>query len=125
MGGYLIVFVGGGVGAALRHAVNRAAFTLAGPGFPYATMFVNVVGALLMGAPAQAMLDRGGGSEQLRLFLATGLLGGFTTFSAFSLESVLMWQRAEYAPLAANVVGSVVLSILALFAGMLAVRAVS
>lgn len=125
VGGYLVVFIGGGIGAALRHGVNRASLAYLGPEFPYGTLFVNVVGGLLMGVCAELFLARGGGSQEFRLFLTTGLLGGFTTFSAFSLDAALMWQRSDFAALASYVVASVLLSIAALFLGMAAVRAVS
>lgn len=118
----MIVFVGGGLGAALRHGVNRTALAYLGPNFPYGTTFVNIVGSLLMGVFAGFFLSKGSGSQELRLFLTTGLLGGFTTFSAFSLEAALMWQRSEHAALGLYVVGSVLLSIVALFSGMAAVR---
>jgi CrcB protein len=119
---YLAVFIGGGVGAATRHAVNRAALAWLGPGFPWGTLIVNVIGGLLMGALAQLFLIRTGLGQEVRLLLSTGLLGGFTTFSAFSLDSALMWQRGEWTPLLLYVAGSVLLSIAALFAGMAAVR---
>lgn len=122
VGGYLAVFVGGGLGAALRHAVNRASLAYFGPAFPYGTLIVNVSGGLLMGVLAQLFLAKGGGSQEFRLFLTTGLLGGFTTFSAFSLDAALMWQRSDYAALASYVIASVLLSIVALFVGMAMVR---
>ncbi len=125
MGGYLAVFVGGGLGAALRHAVNRQSVAYLGAAFPYGTLIVNVIGGLLMGAVAQLFLAKGGGSQELRLFLTTGFLGGFTTFSAFSLDAALMWQRDDYVVLAAYIAGSVLLSIVALFVGMAAVRGLS
>ena len=125
MTGYMIVFVGGGIGAALRHGVNRAAFSLLGAGFPYGTLFVNVLGGLLMGALAEFFLARAGLSEGSKLFLTTGLLGGFTTFSAFSVETALMWQRSDFAALAGYTIGSVVLSVTAVFLGMGAVRAMA
>ena len=124
-GGYLAVFVGGGLGAALRHGVNRATMAYYGPGFPYGTLFVNVAGGLLIGVLAELFLVKGGGSQEFRLFLTTGFLGGFTTFSAFSLDAALMWQRSEFAALAFYLVASVVLSIGALFAGMSAIRAIA
>jgi fluoride exporter len=120
--GYLAVFIGGGIGAALRHGVNRAALAWLGPAFPYGTMIVNIAGGLLMGMLAELFLIKGGGSQEWRLFLTTGGLGGFTTFSAFSLDAALMWERGDHAMLAAYVLGSVLLSIAALFAGMAAVR---
>jgi len=122
VGGYLAVFVGGGLGAAVRHAVNRASLAYLGPAFPFGTLIVNVVGGLLMGVLAELFLVKGGGSQEFRLFLTTGLLGGFTTFSAFSLDAALMWQRSDYTALASYVVASVLLSIAALFVGMAAVR---
>ena len=125
IGGYLAVFIGGGLGAALRHGVNRASLFYLGTAFPYGTLLVNVTGGLLMGAIAELLLIKGGGSQEFRLFLTTGLLGGFTTFSAFSLEAGLMWQRSEFAALGAYVGASVLLSIGGLFAGMAAVRALA
>ena len=123
--GYLIVFIGGGLGAALRHGVNRASLAYLGPAFPYGTLIVNIVGGLLMGMLVELFLVKGGVSQEVRLFLTTGLLGGFTTFSAFSLDAALMWQRSDYAALGAYVVSSVLLSIVALFLGMAAVRALT
>ena len=124
-GGYLIVFVGGGLGAALRHGVNHASLAYFKPNFPYGTLSVNVIGGLLMGVFVELFLVKGGGSQEFRLFLTTGLLGGFTTFSAFSLDAALMWQRSDYATLVAYVVASVLLSIGALFLGMAAIRALT
>jgi CrcB protein len=123
--GYLAVFIGGGIGAALRHGVNRAALAWLGPAFPWGTLIVNILGGLAMGLLAELFLVKGGGSQEWRLFLTTGILGGFTTFSAFSLDAALMWERGEHAVLAAYVLGSVVLSIAALFAGMAAVRSLT
>ena len=125
VGGYLVVFVGGGLGAALRHAVNRASLAYFGPDFPYGTVIVNVVGGLLMGVFAELFLVKGGGTQEFRLFLTTGLLGGFTTFSAFSLDAALMWQRSDFAALTVYVGASVVLSVAALFLGMASVRAIT
>ena len=123
--GYVLVFIGGGIGAALRHGVNRASLAYLGPGFPYGTLFVNVAGGLLMGVLAELFLIKAGSSQEVRLFLTTGVLGGFTTFSAFSLDSAVMWQRGDYGPLAFYTAGSVLFSIGALFAGMAAVRALA
>ena len=120
--GYLLVFVGGGIGAALRHGVNRAALALVGGGFPFATLIVNVLGSYLMGALAGLLLARGMGEHPVRTFLATGVLGGFTTFSAFSLDAALMWQRGELASLNIYAVGSVIGSIGALLLGLATVR---
>jgi fluoride exporter len=125
VGGYLAVFVGAGLGGMLRHAVNRASLAWLGPGFPYGTLIVNVAGGLLMGVMAELFLVKGGGSQEFRLFLTTGFLGGFTTFSAFSLDAALMWERSDYAALGAYVTGSVVLSIGALFLGMATIRSLT
>ena len=125
IGGCLAVFIGGGVGAAVRHGVNRASLAYLGPAFPYGTLIVNIVGSLLMGVLAELFLLKGGGSQTFRLFLTTGLLGGFTTFSAFSVDAALMWQRSDYAALGTYILASVLISIVALFLGMAAVRALS
>lgn len=122
---YLLVFLGGGLGAALRLGVDRAALAALGPAFPFGTLLVNVSGSLAMGMLAEWFLLKGGGSQDLRLFLATGLLGGFTTFSAFSLDAAAMWQRGDASALALYVLGSVTLSIGALFLGMGLVRAIA
>lgn len=120
---YILVFLGGGIGAALRHVVNRAALAGLGPSFPYGTLLVNVAGSLVMGMLASWFLLKGSGSQELRLFLTTGVLGGFTTFSAFSLDAATLWQRGDHTALAAYVIGSVGLSIGALFLGMWLMRA--
>jgi len=125
VGGYLAVFVGAGLGGVLRHGVNRASLAYLGPGFPYGTLFVNLLGGFLMGALAETFLIKGGGSQEFRLFLTTGLLGGFTTFSAFSLDAALMWQRNDHASLALYVLASVLFSVAALFMGMATVRALA
>ena len=121
MGPYLIVFAGAGLGGSLRHVVNMAA-SRAGLAFPWGTMAVNVAGSFLMGVLTAWFAHRTGLPQHLRLFLTTGILGGFTTFSAFSLDAALMWERGALLPLAAYVAGSVLLSVAGLFAGMAAVR---
>jgi CrcB protein len=120
--GYLIVFLGGGLGAALRHGVNLAAARLFGMGFPYGTLVINVLGSLAMGLIAEYFALKIGLPQRWRLFLTTGVLGGFTTFSAFSLEAALLYERGQIAGAAIYVVASVVLSIGALFAGLAIVR---
>jgi fluoride exporter len=120
--GYLIVFLGGGLGAALRHGVNLAAARLFGMGFPYGTLIINVLGSLAMGLVAEYFALKVGLPQRWRLFLTTGILGGFTTFSAFSLEAALLYERGQIAGAAIYVVASVVLSIGALFAGLAMVR---
>jgi CrcB protein len=123
----LLVFLGGGIGAAGRHGINIAAARLFGTGFPVGTMFINVSGSFVMGLVAGWFAFRGSGelSQQARLFLTTGILGGYTTFSAFSLDAALLWERGEVVGTAVYVIGSVVLSLLAIFAGLALVRALS
>jgi fluoride exporter len=120
--GYLIVFLGGGLGAALRHGVNLFAARFAGTSFPYGTLFINVAGSLVMGLIAEYFALKAGLPQRWRLFLTTGILGGFTTFSAFSLEAALLYERGQIAGAAIYVVASVVLAIGALFAGLAIVR---
>ncbi len=119
-----IVAAGGALGAAGRHMMNLAALRLMGPGFPWGTLTVNVVGSLLMGVliGVLAKWTPAAGGEFMRLFLGVGLLGGFTTFSAFSLDVVAMWERGEVAAMAVYVLGSVSLSIAAVFAGIVIMR---
>lgn len=88
-GAYIAVFIGGGLGAVLRHAINCLALAYLGNRFPFGTLFVNAAGSLVMGVLAGLFASAGSGSQELRLFLTIGLLGGFTTFSAFSLEAAL------------------------------------
>ncbi len=123
MQGYLIVFVGGGIGAALRHGVNIASLRLFGPGFPWGTLTVNVVGSLVMGLLAAWFAFRGDSTEPWRLFLATGILGGFTTFSAFSLDVALLMERQQLALAGGYIAASVLGSVGALFLGLWLSRA--
>lgn len=120
--GFLIVFLGGGFGAALRHGVNMAAARLVGMSFPYGTMFINVTGSLAMGLIAEYFALKAGLHRGWLLFLTTGILGGYTTFSTFSLEAALLYERGQIGGAAIYVLGSVVLAIGALFAGMAIVR---
>jgi fluoride exporter len=120
---YLIVFVGAGIGGMLRHGANVLAARLLGFGFPYGTLFVNIAGGFLLGVLAEWLLIKGIGNQPLRLFLTTGILGGFTTFSAFSLDAAVMWQRGDYLLCAGYTAGSVLFSVAALFLGMAAVKA--
>lgn len=115
---YLIVFIGAGIGGALRHGVNISAGRFLGIGFPFGTLIVNLVGSFVMGLFAGYFLFRPGVSQHVRLFLTTGILGGFTTFSSFSLDTALLIERHAYGMAAAYVAGSVVAGLVALFAGM-------
>ena len=114
---YLIVFVGAGIGGALRHGVNVGAARLFGYGFPMGTLIVNVVGSFLIGLLAGYFAFRPGTAQHVRLFLTTGILGGFTTFSAFSLDTALLIERHSYALAAGYVTGSVFAGLVAFFVG--------
>jgi fluoride exporter len=118
----LIVACGGAIGAGLRHVVNSVALRLFGAAWPVGTLTVNVVGGFLLGLLAGWLALKASGGEASRLFLATGVLGGFTTFSAFSLETVLLWERGEALAAVIYVLASVGLSILALLGGLALVR---
>lgn len=120
--GFLIVFLGGGIGAALRHGVNLVSARWLGTGFNYATLFENVSGSLIMGLLVGYFAFKGGVSQHWRLFLTTGILGGYTTFSAFSLDSVLLYQRGEVWLAALYVFLSVALSLGGLVGGLALVR---
>jgi len=119
---YLLVFLGGGLGATLRHAVNVTCAKCIGTAFPYGTFIINISGSTVMGLIAGYLAFKGAASQPWRLFLMTGILGGYTTFSAFSLDTALLYERGELALAALYVVGSVVLSIAGLFAGLALVR---
>jgi CrcB protein len=119
---YLIVFIGAGIGGALRHGVNVGAAKLFGFGFPFGTLIVNVVGSFAMGLLAGYFIYRPGISQHVRLFLTTGILGGFTTFSSFSLDAALLVERHAYALAAGYVVGSIAAGLSALFFGLAVFR---
>lgn len=123
----LLVFLGAGLGGVLRHGVNLLSPRWFGIGFPGGTMLINILGSALMGLIAGwlAFNTEAGWSQHARLFLTTGILGGFTTFSAFSLDAVLLWERGETGLAAAYVLGSVILSLAALLAGLAFVRSLS
>lgn len=116
---YLIVFVGAGIGGALRHGVNVCAVRAFGNGFPFGTLTVNVLGSFVMGLFVGFFACRAGLVPQHpRLFLTTGVLGGFTTFSAFSFDAALLLERHSYATAMTYIVGSVLASVIALFLGL-------
>ena len=118
------VFLGGGIGSALRYGVGRAALAVSGTNFPLGTLAVNLLGCTLMGVLVEWFAWRDTGIDaSVKLFLATGLLGGFTTFSAFALDAVALWQRGEALTAAGYAAGSVVLSIVGFLAGMALMRA--
>jgi CrcB protein len=118
---FLIVAAGGALGALLRYGVGLLA---GGGAWPSGTFFVNIAGGFLMGLLAGWLAARGG-TEGVRLFLGVGLLGGFTTFSAFSLELALMLERGALNMAFAYALFSVILSVAALFAGLMVMRMVS
>ncbi|MEO8927062.1 MAG: fluoride efflux transporter CrcB [Caulobacteraceae bacterium] len=120
----LLVALGGAAGSMARYLTGVAALRFIGLRAPWASTFiVNVVGGALMGLLIGYLAHRGGaGQDRARLFLAVGVLGGFTTFSSFSLDAVLMIQRRDWSLAGAYVAGSVVLSVAALFAGLMAAR---
>ncbi|MFC0239911.1 fluoride efflux transporter CrcB [Rhodopseudomonas telluris] len=122
---YLFVFVGGGLGAMFRHFVNNASSRMFGTAFPYHTFFINVSGSIVMGLIAGYFAFKSGSSQHLRLFLMTGILGGYTTFSAFSLDAALLYERGAVGLAILYVVGSVALAIGGLFAGMALIRAIT
>jgi len=119
---YFVVFFGGGLGAALRHGVNVAFARWLGVGFPFATLFVNLTGSLAMGLLAGYFAFRGEASQSLRLFLTTGVLGGFTTFSAFSLDAILLWERHEFTLSILYIAASVGTALFGLWAGLTLMR---
>jgi CrcB protein len=119
---YIVVFLGGGLGAALRHGINLALARMLGGGFPYATFFINVSGSFVMGLIAAWFAFKGDASQHWRLFLTTGILGGYTTFSTFSLDAALLYERGQLTLAAVYVFGSVVLGLIGLFAGLAVVR---
>jgi CrcB protein len=125
MNGFILVFLGGGVGAAARHGVNLLAAQWSATRYPLGTFFVNVQGSLAIGVLAEAFALRTQWSGNARLFLVTGVLGGFTTFSAYSLEVGLLYERGQRIAAAAYAAASVVCAVGAMFAGMYAVRRLS
>ena len=120
----LFAAAGGAIGAGARHLVNIGFGRALGAGFPWSTLFVNVLGSLLMGALIEILALRLNVSPEVRTLLVTGVLGGFTTFSAFSLDFSVLVERGETAGALVYAVGSVGASIGALFIGLLLVRAI-
>jgi CrcB protein len=119
---YLLVFLGGGLGSTLRHIVNVVSARALGSAFPYHTFIINITGSIVMGLIAGYLAFKGEASQPWRLFLMTGILGGYTTFSAFSLDAALLYERGETGLALFYVLGSVVFSIAGLFAGLALVR---
>ncbi|MDB6454658.1 fluoride efflux transporter CrcB [Falsirhodobacter sp. 20TX0035] len=108
------VAAGGAIGSSLRYLVNMAALRIA-PGFPWGTLVINILGCAIMGGLATTLAMKGG--QRFSPFLLTGVLGGFTTFSAFSLDAMRLWERGQVQAAIAYVGASVILSLLAVLAG--------
>lgn len=119
---YLLVFVGGGLGSVLRYWVNVLCGRLFGTDFPYGIMLINITGSTVMGLIAGYLAFKGEAAQSWRIFIMTGVLGGYTTFSAFSLDAAVLYERGEIGLAALYVVGSVALAIVGLFAGLALVR---
>lgn len=118
----ILAMAGGAMGAGLRYLAGRAAFHLFGPGYPWGTLGVNLIGALAMGMLAGWLARFGSGGEAWRVLIGVGILGGFTTFSAFSLEAFLMIERGQWAMATGYALISVIGSIAALGAGLALMR---
>jgi fluoride exporter len=120
----LVIAVGGAVGAVARHLVNVQAAALMGFGFPWGTLTVNILGSFLMGVLVETSALVWSPDPALRAMLAVGVLGAFTTFSTFSLDAIVLYERGQLALAAGYIVASVVLSIGGLFAGLAVIRTV-
>lgn len=120
----LLVAAGGALGSVLRYFTGLAALRLMGPNFPWGTLTVNIAGGLFIGVFAELIARKFGATAELRLFLITGTLGGFTTFSAFSLDVVTLIERSEPVLVGVYIGASVLLSVFAVFAGLALVRAI-
>jgi len=121
----LAIAAGGALGSVARYLFAGQVTRLAGSHFPWGILVVNVLGSFAMGVLVETMARSWSASPEMRAFLAVGVLGGFTTFSSFSLDAALLIQRGSLGPAAAYVLGSVALSILGLFAGLALVRALA
>jgi CrcB protein len=120
--GFLVVFLGSGVGGMLRHGVGIVALRLMGPTFPWGTLAINVVGSALMGVMIGLFAAKSIENAELRLFVTTGLIGGFTTWSTFSLDAVTLWERGEIGAAISYVLASLVLSVVVLAIALVITR---
>ena len=121
----ILVMLGGAAGAGARHLTGRATLAAFGPDYPWGTLAVNLIGGLLMGVLAGIVSRFGEGGEEWRLLLGVGVLGGYTTFSAFSLDVMLMLQRGDWGPALGYILASVIGSVAALALGLSLTRAVA
>jgi CrcB protein len=121
----LLVMLGGAFGSGARYLVGRAALGLWGPGYPWGTLIVNLAGGLAMGVLAGSLARFGEGGENWRLLLGVGVLGGFTTFSAFSLDVMMMLERGDWGMALGYILASVIGAVAALALGLGILRAVA
>jgi len=124
MNGLFPVMIGGAIGAGCRHLVGQVMLARLGPGFPWWTLSINIAGSLLMGLLIGLLARNSDGGETARLFVGVGILGGFTTFSSFSLEFWLLFERGQTGQAAAYVLASVAGAIIACGLGLFIVRQV-
>ncbi|HXJ01026.1 MAG TPA: fluoride efflux transporter CrcB [Micropepsaceae bacterium] len=122
LGLLLAIAVGGAAGSLARHFLSSSIYSVTGSAFPYGILTVNVLGGLIMGIVVELGALKLNYSLEMRAFLTTGILGGFTTFSTFSLDSALLIERGDWTGAALYMISSVALSVLALFAGLWLVR---
>lgn len=122
---WLAIGVGGAIGAMARHGVGAVSLRLLGPNFPWGTLTVNVAGSIGMGFFIAWLVAREPHTSVMRAFVATGVLGGFTTFSTFALDAVTLWRDKSLSVAGAYVAASVILSLAGLFAGLAAGRALT
>lgn len=118
----LLIAAGGALGSVGRHGFNQLAAKLMGTDFPWGTMGVNIIGSLLIGVTVGLLAFATEWSQDVRAFAVVGVLGGFTTFSAFSLDAILLWERGALVPLFGYILGSLILSLAATFGGLALVR---
>jgi CrcB protein len=121
----VLVVIGGGIGAGARYLVNLLVSRMVGPTFPWGTLGINIAGCLAMGLFIEFLAQRANASAELRMFVATGILGGFTTFSAFSLDFAVLWERSDTLPALGYLLASVMGSVLALFLGLWLARSLA
>jgi len=120
--GYLIVFIGSGLGGMIRYAVGMLSIRVFGTNFPFGTLGINVLGSALMGIVVGVFTTTNLTSQDTKLFLTTGVIGGFTTFSTFSLDAAVLCERGQHLAAAAYVVASVIVSLMALILTMMVIR---